>query len=268
MEDCLTSVKGGVCDISFAAYTYEAKRLGLNNVMRDMALDIPTREIALRVWTELQDKFPEMRAEEKGFKVIARLINLYSANSIHTIQKLVKVPADLKGMKIIATGDSTKLVQAAGGSPISLGSPDWYMSLERKLGDGIVSPYIVIDSRGCTELLPFHTHVELGRGLYSIIMNEDRWNSLPSDIQKIIADCGTWLETEYDAVSKNLYRETLDKVKTLGQTIYKPNPEELLQWRALGARITEDWMERMKKMNKPGKAAFEEAQRLAKEYGK
>jgi TRAP-type C4-dicarboxylate transport system substrate-binding protein len=236
--------------------------------MRDITLNIPTDEIGLRIWAALRDKFPEMRAEEKGFKVLARSINTSGGNSIHTTGKQIKVPKDMKGTKIIATGEATKTVEAAGGSAISLGSPDWYMSLERKLGDGLYGPYNVADSRGCIELLPYHLHAQLGRGNFATIMNQEKWNTFPPDIQKIIEECGAWYQAEYLKLGQRLLQEVLDKCKRLGQTVYQPTPEELQLWRNLGTGLTEDWIKKMEPLGKPAKAVYEEAQRLTKEYVK
>lgn len=266
MEDCLTSVRGGVCDIGFAAYTYEANKLGLNNVMRDPTLNIPSDEIGLRIWTALRNKFPEMRAEEEGFKLLMRSVNTSGGENIHTTGKKIRLPSDMKGMKIIATGDSTIAMKAAGASPISLGSPDWYMSLERKLADGLYGPYTVVDSRGCIPLLPYHLHVMLGRGLFGVLMNLEKWNALPPDIQKIMDECDAWLQDEWIKLNKRLLQKTLNKCNELGQTVYKPTPEELTSWRTLGVKITEAWIKKMDAMGKPGKAVYEEAKRLTKEY--
>ena len=266
MEDCLSSVESGIADIGFVAFAYETTRLGLNNVMNNVTVNIPTPKDGREIWDQLLAKFPEMREELKGYKFLVRAINTVGINDILTTDKIVRVPDDLKGMKIIATGESAKWIKESGASPLSLGSPDWYMSLERKLGDGVFAPVTVVDSRGCLELTPNITRLSLGRGTYGVIMNLKKWNSLPDDIKNQIEEVNAWLTERYPQTGAEAFLEADAKSKKNGTLIYYPNPEEKKLWRKLGEKSTAEWIEKMESMDKPGKAVFTELKRLTSKF--
>ncbi len=265
MEDCLDAVKSGITDIGWLAYAYEATQMGLNIVMRSITFHIPTAKDGRLVWKQLLDEFPEMREEVKDYKVLVRSFSM-SGNDVHTTEKPVRVPSDLKGLKIIATGEAVKLMKAAGAIPLSLGSPDWYMSLERKLGDGVFAPLNVADSRGCVELLPYHTDMHLGRGIYSAIMSKKKWDSLPADVQTGFEAANEWLADHYPESGIQCMEESMEKARKLEQRIYKPTIEEMRQWWGLGKGLTEEWIQKMERIGKPGKAVYERAVELTKQF--
>lgn len=77
---------------------------------------------------------------------------------LHLVDKPVKTPQDLKGMRVIGDpylADSFKEVDAA---VLQLGPPDWYSSLERGLAKGQMVHYAAAYEFKIQELFKYHTH--------------------------------------------------------------------------------------------------------------
>ena len=265
-DDTYLSVVGGICDIAFVSVLFETGQWGLNNVLHQEAVSPPTDERGNLIWDELWNKFPEMRAEYGDVKVLWKFIS--GGNSLQTTGKEIRVPGDMTGMKIITGSSGIRIMQETNCSPVDLPAPEWYMALERKLGEGLYTYHYVMDLFGCTELLPYHLKLGLGSSAMLHIMNLDRWNSLPPDIQKIIEDLEPWITAETLRVGHQMDADVWDKCRELGHTIVEPTPEELSQWQELARPAAEDWIKENEKRGKPARAVFEEAMRLVKEYKK
>ncbi|MFC2013997.1 TRAP transporter substrate-binding protein DctP [Chloroflexota bacterium] len=264
-EDTWTSVIAGIGDITFFVVHFEPERFPLNMVLAQLPLRAATDIRGSQFWDELWNKIPEMRAEFDEVKVLSKW--LIAPADLHFTKKEVRVPGDMRGLEIIGLGrQKTTFLQAAGASPLALVGPDWYMSLERGLGDGLMMHYHVMDQFGCTELLPYHTNVNMGHSALMALMNLDTWNSLPPDIQKIIDDLGSWMTEAMIASSTGSQERAVSKCQELGHAIYDPTPQERQLWLAPAMLVTEKWIEETEAKGLPTRAVFEEAMQLSEKY--
>ena len=94
---------------------------------------------------------------------------------------------DLNGLKIRAlAGPTTASIKALGAAPVTVTAPDLYSSLERGVLDGLVWAWAGVDSYKVYEILHYWTDQPIISGTTAMIMNLNKWNSLPADIQKAI----------------------------------------------------------------------------------
>ncbi len=108
---------------------------------------------------------------------------------IHTIDKPIRKPEDLKGLRIrrpsAIAGD---IIEAAGGTPVGLPAPDLYTSLQRGVLDGLSLPWDATGSFKLIELVNTHTNMPFYSSAIMVTMNKDKYESLPDDLKKIIDD--------------------------------------------------------------------------------
>lgn len=107
---------------------------------------------------------------------------------IHTKDKLIKEPADLKGLRIRRpTSVVAKLLKGLEAQPVGMPAPQSYQSMQRGVIDGVALPWEGAFVFRLTELA--NTHTEIG-GLYTlsfiVTMNKDVYNDLPADLKKVI----------------------------------------------------------------------------------
>ena len=121
-------VQSGVADCAYYAIGTNAGLTELNKVLTLPFMGLANMSQATPMMEKLWAKYPEMKAEFQGMKVLGP--RSMPANHFHTTGKQVLTPADIKGMKCIASATTADQLQMAGAIPVSLGIGDWYTSLE------------------------------------------------------------------------------------------------------------------------------------------
>ena len=108
---------------------------------------------------------------------------------MHTIDKAIRTPDDLKGLRMrrpsAIAGD---IIEAAGGTPVGLPATDIYTSLQRGVLDGLSLPWDATGSFRLIELTNTHTNIPFYSSAIMVTMNKDKYNSLPDDLKKVIDD--------------------------------------------------------------------------------
>lgn len=263
--DFYTSTVDGISDITFGVNVMDASRFPLNSVMDLPVMGWPNPTVASSIWKEVFSKYPEMSAEFKEVKVLFQCADI--ARQLHLTKKEARVPEDIRGMKIIATGPSGELLEALGASPVTILPPDYYMSLERGVAEGVCVDYAVISDAKVIPLLPYHTNLDLCYLGQELIMNLNTWNSLPPDIQKIIDSLEPWAVEGFLEQMDTMTVKAQKECQDLGHTIITPTPEELELWYA-GKPLQDKWIADNEAKGLPAQAIYNDVQRLIKESSK
>jgi TRAP-type transport system periplasmic protein len=259
--DAYDSTSGGVCDITYVNNVTENSRWSLNNITNVLSLPFPCDERGAEVWMQLWEEYPSMLDEFQGVKPLVPSVG--SPTSIHTTE-LVRVPEDIKGMKIAVRGPKTVMLQSAGASPVSLGAGEWYMGVEKGVIDGAFAPTGVVVDRGVHEVLNYHLCFNLGQGGSVIIINSEVWDRLPPDVQQEIEALQP-LGTELLAKAKQAEEDVgLDKCKAIGNEIVTISKEELKLWTDLAEPLAEDWITENESKG-PAREIYEYAKELIDE---
>ena len=266
IKDIFPATTKGLCDIGFAPLQMDASRYPLSLVTGVGILGWPSGQAPTQIWTDLQEKFPQMAAEFKGVKVLWHYITM--PMTLHFTKKAVRVPADMKGLKIEAAGPLAAAMKFFGATPMVTAPSEWYMALDRGLEDGICHNYTPIFSLKVHTLLRTHTDVDFGLLGQAIIMNVDKWNSLPADVKKTIDDLRPWIEKKSVDISMDLAGEVRKICQGLGHTFIIPNAEEMKLWMEAAKPMHDAWIADTEAKGLPGQAVFKEAKRLIQKYSK
>jgi TRAP-type C4-dicarboxylate transport system substrate-binding protein len=202
--------------------------------------------------------------ELEPFKLLyftpAAALSFFTKEKINTME-------DLAGMKLRASGTAADAVELMGAIPVNAPGSEEYMMLERGTLDGNITGADNALSRSLQEVINYgNTNVFAGGG-FVFIMNKDFWNSLPSDIQKIIDDIDAELAQQHLIDQQAAIDESwaeLDKYITL----YTISEEEMDRWRQTVAPITDEWIADMEAQGLPGQEAYDLMQEvLAERHG-
>jgi TRAP-type C4-dicarboxylate transport system substrate-binding protein len=226
----------------------------------------PDDEVATRIRRELFMKFPALQVEFKDVKVLWQIDT--NPRLMHFVDKAVRVPEDMKGIKIIASGVTAKALKDMGASPIVLLPPDWYTSLERGIVKGACSGWTTIYNHKVHTLLPYHVRMNLAYLGQGAIMNKDVWNGLSPDIQKIIDDLEPWVTEKLLQNEHAEAAEAQEVMQKLGHTMITLSPENLKKWYDGARPIQEKWIEENEAKGLPARAVFDETKRLIAKYSK
>ena len=258
----------GITDMGFYTIGTHGGLLPLNEVTRLPMLGLPNKYDAAEIHGKLVEKFPEMKKELQGLKLLG-LAGMPPEQMFFT-KKEVRVPADIKGMKIIAGADWPPVLDAAGAAAMKMGAGDWYMSLERGLVEGHIINFLAALAFKTIELFKYHTMFgEGGTGLVmgTFLMNPDSWAKLPPDLQTILSDSVKWTAMEQMKIDEGGQNMGIKMAKDMNHTFTTLTPEEVKQWVDLAYPIHETWI-RKNAGKGPTQAIYDEIQRLKKVYAK
>jgi TRAP-type C4-dicarboxylate transport system substrate-binding protein len=140
----------------------------------------------------------ELRQEYKGLEVM--FLHVHGGHGLHTVDREVRTPDDLKGLKIRTpsrTGAWT--IEALGASPVAMPVPSLPQALQTKAVDAAFVPWEIIPALKLQDQTNFQIEgadrTRFGTLVFQLSMNQGRWNSLPEDIQSAFrkASSPDWL---------------------------------------------------------------------------
>jgi TRAP-type C4-dicarboxylate transport system substrate-binding protein len=262
-------VQTGVADMSYYVVGLDYGLMPLNMFTKLGFMGYPSMEAGTEIYHKIWNKFPEIRDEFKGVKVMAPCMS--PGYHLSFPNKEVHVPADVKGMKIISSGAGLAAELAAmGAAPMDVKVGDMYMSLERGLAEGICAHFPVLHAFGILPVVKYHTMFGNGavHSIDMVNMNLNTWNSLPPDIQKIFEDMSSWLAQEEIKGNEGYIAMVIGKAKEMGHTFITPTPAEMKLWREAAQPVHDKWIADTEAKGLPAKAVYKEATRLIKQYTK
>ena len=240
----------------------------LNNVFELPGINWTTTEARIKVIGEMLDKFPELREEFSGTKVV--VIGSLTENVLGVNKDIVMhTPADLKGIRIGCAEGQIPIIQALGGTGVAMLAPDVYMAAEKGVVDGTMTVWGGNKIFNYVEVLKSYTEgIGLPRSFHCILINQETWDSLPPDIQKVFDDLMEFGSIEMSrgfAASSEVGRQ---QVVDAGLTLYTATPEEYQLWMDAVKTVQEDWVQEVEAKGLPGREVLTELLRLVEEYNK
>lgn len=268
-EEAFRGTQTGICDVAYYVMDRQQGFL-LNMVMALPFMGFPDQRTTGLIYGDLLDEFPEMVNEWEGRDVKLVAWMMMPGTQIHNTVREIRTPADLEGLSIhCAEAANAEVVEAAGGIAAELDIADMYMSLETGLLDGIFNHFPVLFIFGVIELPTYHTIFGDGINMNAmcIIMNNDVFNALPSDIQDIIDESGPVWHDMFLGADLGFQGFTKGLCEEAGHSFVYLTPEEIGVWRDLVKdTVHQDWLDECEAAGLPGQAIYDRALELIEEY--
>lgn len=184
--DILDAVKTGACDMGWVFTSFYPGQFPLTDIATLPMLGINSATQATNMLWDLYESTDELKKEYEDFQMLMLYTN--NPNIIATSDKPVQSLSDLKGLKLRSpAGASTDMVTAWGGTPILMGPGDMYQSIEKGVIEGCVFEYSGIGSFKLNEVLKNYTEMPIFVGPFMVLMNKEKWDSLPEDVKTAIS---------------------------------------------------------------------------------
>ena len=269
MSENLAAVRNGIADIGeVATFTAPGRYLLTEIVMLPQLAGgkMLDADKATKILNYLYEKFPDVRNEFKGVK----LLSLHAApvSIISTVSKKINTLEDLKGIRLRTTGaKGSALAKQLGFTAVNLPMGDMYLSLDRGVLDGAFIGAELLVSRKWGEVLKhLVTNADFGSdAIMFMAMNPDSYDRLPADLKKVIDNNSgavlsditgrTWASFETDSLGI--------AQKTMGLQVNEFPASELQKLVKFTDIIKSDYVEMLNKKGLPGTAVFEAAQKMA-----
>lgn len=178
-------VETGGVDIGWLFTPFYKGQFPLTEVVSIPMVGFDNGTLATNVAWDLYDKSPEFQKEWSNYK----LLTMYGipASIFGSVGKPVTKPEDVKGMVLRSpAGLVTDLVTKLGASPVMMAPPDMYEALEKGNIAGYIFEPAGIQNFKLQEVTDYYTDLPIYIGVFGIVMNWDKWNSLPPEYQAII----------------------------------------------------------------------------------
>jgi TRAP-type C4-dicarboxylate transport system substrate-binding protein len=175
-------IVSGIADIGMSNISYTRGRFPVIELL-DLPLGFPSAYVATHVANDFYNKF-----KPKDFDNV-KVLFLHGCPPyvIYTAKKPVRTLEDMKGLKIAGKGRIADILKSLGAAPVPLETGDYYESLKRGVVDGAASPINTLKDWKLGEVAKYSTSTQKLGAVYTffVVMNKDKWNSLPADIKKI-----------------------------------------------------------------------------------
>ena len=151
---------------------------------------------------------------------------------------------DLSGQKIRTnTQGWTTVIEALGGVPTSVATPDLFTSLETGVIDGIVTSLGFFYPMGLSEVCNYALVEPMGASMTFIAMSQDAWDRLPADLQLILSEVTNqyyWNNTYRE--SDRFINEYLIPVEQAGVELLYLTEAERARWVEATSFMVDDWV--------------------------
>lgn len=246
------SVMKGIADIGESVLGYTAGRFPMMETI-DMPLGYKSGYIATKMINAYYKRFKPKELD--GVKVL--YLHAHGPGILFTKTPVNKLE-DLKGMKIRGTGFSAKTAKALGAAPVAMPQPDSYDALRTGVVDGILNPIEAMKGWKIGEVVKY-TIENYGTAYttsFFVVMNKEKWNALPKDIQQIIEKINEeWIEKQgmlWDEIDKEGRAFMIQKKNQF----IKLSKEEESRWIAKVRPILDEHVQSLKAKNLPGDEAL------------
>ena len=249
---CYDGVVKGLSDLGFSFFGYTRGKFPLAEVI-DLPLGIRSGLVATRLINEFYNKFNPK--EFDGVKIM--YLHAHGPAFLHTKQPVYKLE-NLKGMKIRSSGLAAKIVEKIGGTPVAMPMPETYDALSRGVVEGSMAPQESLKTWKWGEIVKFTTECYGASyaGGFFVVMNKEKWNSIPPDIQKIIDQVNQeWIVKQgsnWDEIDKGGREFTLGR----GNKIIPLAQDEDWKWAKAVKPLYDEYVKDMKTKGLPGEEAL------------
>lgn len=192
-------------------------------------------------------------ADRNGIKpLFFHLLNPYLLVTKEPVTKL----SDLEGKKIRTWGeDMPRLVQAAGGTPVTIMLPELYENIQRGVVDGCPFSVDFVVTYKIYEVAKHITEVVMWEGpAWGVFFSKKSWENLSPEHQQILMDTAERarkLEITKTAEAEVAARKTLAEE---GVQFHEFPAEELAKWQEANPDFFADWVAKMKNQGKEQEA--------------
>lgn len=266
----INQARDGVVDIVWTVNGYTA---GL--FPRSEVFELPFVHTNSAVATNLamRDMYEQyLKSEYSGVHPL--FLHVHAGQGIHMVDKEVRKPEDLAGLKMrVPTRTGAWIIEALGAAPVSMPVPALPQALAKKVVDGAFIPWEIIPPLKLQDMTKFQiegqNRVRFGTTTFQVSMNQARWNSLPADVKTAFeANSGAAWVREVGEIWTKSEDFGIGLAVKAGNKHIQLTDAELAAFRVKLEPVVERWIKEVKGQGIDGAALVKTAREMIAKYSK
>ena len=269
LGDIADNVKAGAVDIGWMYTPYFTGQFPLSEVISLPMQGFGDPLVSTNILWSLTEEYDEIKDEWSDYK----LLMLYGnpGQLLCASDSPITTKADLAGrvMRCPGGGPITDFLIQCGASPVTMDPASLYEAVEKKNINGYIFEPIGICNFSLEEVTNYYTDYTLYDGPFALIMNIDKWNSLPEEYQRIIEDLsGKDASIGAAEVYVKDIIEKREKIEAAGGKFVELEPSAITEMQDIADGIAQDWVAQMSADGFDAAAYLDDAKMLAEKYRK
>lgn len=239
----------GISDIGMSVLAYTMGRFPASELI-DLPHGYPNGWVATKVANDFYNNFQPDEFDDTH----VLYFHAHGPGVLFTTDKPVRTMEDIQGLVIRATGIGAQVVQALGAEGYGAAQGEAYELMSKGTVDGSFAPREVLKGWKQAEVVKYVTGC-YGVGYTAdmfVVMNQDKWNSLPGDIQQIITEVSeAWIE-KHGMVWDYYDKAAMDYFFTFeGRELIELSAEEMARWVSASEALIDTYMSAKLEMGLP-----------------
>jgi len=259
-KNMMDGVIAGTADIGCLCMAYQPGRFLVTNATA-LPVGFPNATVASLALWDIYNKY-----KPKAFAKVKVLTMFTCAPANIYAKKPVKNLEDLKGLELRASGGVAQALKALGATPVGMPQSATPEALQKGVVQGAASSLETLMDFKYAEICKYVTIFNGPVYPFAVVMNVDKWNSLPKDVQKVMDGMGVeqafWTGNYMD---KHVDKSVEWSKKNHNIEITKLTKKELANWNRLLRPLKDQWITKAKAKGLPARAILRDI-RVAKEY--
>lgn len=255
-EQNYQGVVDGISDIGMSAFAYTRGRFPLLEAL-DLPLGYPDGVTATRTANALTLAYQPQEVQDTHILYVHA-----HGPGILASKQPVRSLADLKGLKIRATGFCAKVVERLGGAPVGMPQGETYEALQKGVADATFCPIETLKGWKQGEVINFITESQcIGyTTAFYVTMNKNKWAALPEDIRTIISEVSAEWGGRHGKAWNEADAEGRAFATELGREFIPLDETEQQAWQACVLPLLQEYVVTTVAKGLPGEAFLRELQ--------
>ncbi len=203
----------------------------------------------------------------KAFSKV-KVLAMFTTSPSHLMTKMpVKTLKDLKGVSLRASGGAASILKAWGANQIGMPQSAVPEAMQKGTIQGQFTSFDVLKDFKYAEMCKYAVVFNGPVYAFSVVMNMDKWNSLPKKVQKVM---DSMVREQSEWTGKYLDKHVKESVswsrKEHNVKFINLAPAEKAKWDKLIEPVAGNWIKAHKEKGIPAKAIAADVAALAKKY--
>jgi TRAP-type C4-dicarboxylate transport system substrate-binding protein len=245
----MDGVIAGTADIGCLCMAYQPGRFMVTNATA-LPVGFPNATVASLTLWDLYNKY-----KPDGFAKV-KVLTMFTCAPANIYAKVpVKNLDDLKGLQLRASGGVAQVLKALGATAVGMPQSATPEALQKGVVKGAASSLETLKDFKYAEMCKYVTMLNGPVYPFAVVMNMDKWNSLPKDVQKVFDEMALQQCVWTGVYMDNHVNDSIAWSKKNHNIEITVLPkEEMAKWNKLLEPITGKWINGAKEKGLPAEA--------------